>query len=272
MSVPTIKLSTGVKIPQIGLGTWKMTGLMEVDTAVSSALETGYTHFDTAQSYHNEEFIHSALRKTGAKRSNTFITTKIATVNFLPTSVLPSFERSLKRLNTDYVDLLLLHFPVPRLRHSAWKKLEKLYDEGSAKAIGVSNYTVKHLEKLLSQCNVKPAVNQVELHVFLQQPELVEYCHKHDIVVEAYSPLAHNHGMDDPMLAIIAKKHGRTPAQIMLRWCVEQGWVVIPKSSHPERIKENFEIFDFKLDAKDLAEIKKLDRNLRTCWDPTNIP
>ena len=143
--------------------------------------------------------------------------------------------------------------------------------EGKAKSIGVSNYTVRHLQHLLKTCKVKPAVNQVELHVFLQQPELVDYCNKNGIVIEAYSPLAHGHGMDDSVLMSIAAKHKKSAAQIMLRWCVQQGFVILPKSVHPERVQQNANVFDFNLDAKDLEQIKTLDRNYRTCWDPTHV-
>jgi len=270
--VPDLALNNGLKIPQVGLGLWKVTESSDVDTAVTSALASGYTHFDSAQAYHNEDLLLNALNKLGVRREEVFITTKIATNNFFPTMVISSFEKSLKKLDTDYVDLLLLHFPVPRLRHGAWKKLEKIHEAGKARSIGVSNYTVRHLKKLLNECNVKPAVNQVELHVFLQQPELVEYCKQNDIVIEAYSPLAHGHGLDDPTLSKIAKKHAKSTAQIMLRWCVEQDFVVLPKSIHKDRIAENIDIFDFKLDDEDLIELKSIDKNYRTCWDPTNIP
>jgi len=148
--------------------------------------------------------------------------------------------------------------------------MEKIHAEGKAKSIGVSNYTIKHLQQLLKDCKIKPAVNQVELHVFLQQPELVEYCNKQGVVVEAYSPLAHGQGIDNPVLAEIAKKHGKTSAQVMLRWCLEIGTIPLPKSVTPERIKQNIEIFDFKLDQEDMTKIKSLEKGLRTCWDPTH--
>jgi len=149
--------------------------------------------------------------------------------------------------------------------------MEEIYEAGHAKAIGVSNYTITHLTELLAECTVPPAVNQVELHVFLQQPELVKYCQDHNIVVEAYSPLAHGEGLDNPVLAEIAKKHTKTPAQIMIRWCLQIGTVPLPKSETPERIRQNLEVFDFELDTDDLAKIKTLESNLRTAWDPTHV-
>jgi diketogulonate reductase-like aldo/keto reductase len=172
----------------------------------------------------------------------------------------------------DYVDLLLLHFPVSLLRAKSWRALEEIQQAGKARTIGVSNYTIHHLEQLLAECHVRPAVNQVELHVFLQQPELLAYCKEQGIAVEAYSPLAHGHGLDDPALAGIANKHQKTPAQIMLRWCIEQGTIPLPKSVSPERIAENLAIFDFSLDEDDMTVLASLNRGMRTAWDPTHIP
>lgn len=269
---PKIKLSNGTTIPQIGLGTWQIKDADQCLTTVESALKYGYRHFDTAQIYDNEQYVGKALKDSGINRHELFITTKIWTLNFLSSRVIPSFDKSLDKLQTDYVDLLLLHFPVPKLRNSAWKKMEEIQGSGKAKAIGVSNYTIKHLEKLLKDCKIRPAVNQVELHVFLQQPDLLKYCKEQNIVVEAYSPLAHGYGLDNPVLAKLAKKHSKSPAQIMLRWCIEVGTVPLPKSSTPLRIEENINIFNFKLDESDMQEIRSLDANHRTCWDPTRIP
>lgn len=271
MQIPSIKLNDGNQIPQIGLGTWLIKNGNDCKKAVKAALEAGYTHIDTAQIYANEQFVGEAIKESGVDRKDLFITTKIWTDNFFWDDLIPSFDESLKKLKTDYVDLLLLHFPVTETRRPAWRKMEELKKSGRAKSIGVSNYTIKHLEELLSECSIKPAVNQVEIHVFLQQPELIKYCQQNDIVVEAYSPLVHGHGMRDKALQTIAKKHNKTVAQIMLRWCIEQGLIVLPKSSHPDRIKENFDIFDFKLDAEDKAAIAELDSNYRTCWDPTHV-
>ncbi|MBI2009332.1 aldo/keto reductase [Candidatus Saccharibacteria bacterium] len=272
MAIPSLKMNTGAKIPQVGLGLWIVLPGFVAKKAVRSALDADYRHFDTAQAYHNEQHLGAALKESGIDRGEVFITTKIRTTNLGSDDIIPSFEKSLDKLQTDYVDLLLIHFPVTETRKAAWQKLEEIHKSGRAKAIGVSNYMVSHLEELLKECTVKPAVNQVELHVFLQMTELVDYCKKKGIIVEAYSPLAHGHGMDDPVLQKIAKKHGKTTAQIMLRWCLEIGTVPLPKSTHKDRIKENIDIFDFKLDIGDMAELKKLDRGFRTCWDPTNVP
>ena len=272
MAIPGIKLNDNVSIPQIGLGTWQIKDESKCLETIKIGLEDGYRHFDTAQIYGNEQFIGRALKDSGISRGDLFITTKIWTLNFLSSRVIPSFDASLTKLQTDYVDLLLLHFPVPKLRHSAWKKMEEIQDSGRAKSIGVSNYTIKHLQRLLRDCRIKPSVNQVELHVFLQQPELLEYCKAEGIIVEAYSPLAHSYGLDNPILAKIAKKHSKSTAQIMLRWCVEVDTVPLPKSTTPERIAENIDIFDFKLDKEDMVELRGLDSNHRTCWDPTRIP
>ncbi len=272
MNSPYVVLNNGTKIPQLGLGIWKMKDERECRQAIEWALELGYRHFDTAQMYGNEAYLGAALRASSIPRKELFVTTKIWVDNFLPGRLMGSFEKSLERLQTDYVDLLLLHYPVPVLRGHAWRKLEEIYKSGRAKAIGVSNYTPRHLRQLLSSCEVKPAINQVELHVFLQQPELVKYCQDQDIVLEAYSPLAHARDMDNAVLQEIAAKHDKTPAQIMLRWCIEQGFVTIPKSVHRERLQQNIDIFDFKLDNEDHAKIKTLDQNLHTAWDPSHAP
>lgn len=256
------------KIPSVGLGLWLVRGESDCTATVKSGIKAGYTHFDSAQVYGNERYLGSALKSSGLKREQLFVTTKISVTNFL--RVKSSFDNSLERLQLEYVDLLLLHFPVTAVRGKAWKDLEDIHAEGKAKSIGVSNYTVRHLKQLLKNCKIKPAVNQVELHVFLQQPELVAFCRDNDILIEAYSPLAHGKGLDDPVLIEIARKHSKTSAQIMIRWCLDIGTVPLPKSKHPDRVKQNIDVFDFKLDASDMAKIKELDKNLRTCWDPTH--
>lgn len=266
-----VTLNNEVKIPQIALGLWKVKDEKELEGAVLEALEAGYRHFDSAQIYGNEAMLGKALKKSGAARGELFITTKLWNDNQWSGDVIPSFEESLKNLQSEYVDLFLVHFPVTETRKMAWVQMEEIYKSGKAKAIGVSNYTIKHLEGLLSWCEVKPAVNQVELHVFLQQPQLLDFCQKHGIVVEAYSPLAHGKGLDNPVLAKIAKAYGKSPAQIMIRWCVERGLVVLPKSTTPERIRENIDVFDFALTLEEMKEIEGLESDLRTCWDPTNV-
>jgi diketogulonate reductase-like aldo/keto reductase len=270
-NVPQLELSSGKKIPQVGLGLWRNILPSHVDRAVAAAIEAGYTHFDSAQIYRNEKFLASALNKAGAKREKVFITTKIWNGNQAEGRFEKSLKKSLQKLDTEYVDLLLLHFPVTETRRGAWRRMEQAYRDGKAQSIGVSNYTIRHLEELLAECEVKPMVNQVELHVFLQQPELVEFCKKHGIVIEAYSPLAHGYGLDNPVSQSVADKHGKSTAQVMLRWCVQMNTVILPKSTHAERIVENINVFDFKLDKDDMELLKKLDENKRTCWDPTHI-
>lgn len=267
-----IALNDGNVIPQVGLGLWQVKDQAQFDGAFEAAWEEGYRHFDSAQAYGNEQYLGECLKRVNAKREDFFVTTKIRTENIAIGRTSQSFEKSLERLQLDNVDLILLHFPVSIARKKAWLALEKIHGEGKAKSIGVSNYTIKHLEEMKSYAKVMPAVNQVELHVFLQQPELLEYCSKEGIVVEAYSPLAHAHDMSDPVVNEIANKHGKSYAQVMLRWCVQKGLVVLPKSVTPERIAENIDIFDFELDDSDMQKLAGLDKNLRTCWDPTHVP
>lgn len=268
-----IKLSAGIEIPQVGLGLWKVKDQAEFNTAFAAAIEAGYRHFDSAQAYGNEHMLGEAWQKSGLKRKDIFITTKIAVENFGAHHAPKSFEKSLVNLQSDYVDLLLLHFPVSVLRKKSWLALEGIHKAGKAKSIGVSNYTVKHLKELKEYAGVTPAVNQVELHVFLQQPELLAYCKEQGIAVEAYSPLAHARaGADEPLLQELATKYGKTYAQIMLRWCVQKDLIVLPKSVTPSRIQENINIFDFEISGEDMTRLAELDRDLRTCWDPTHIP
>jgi diketogulonate reductase-like aldo/keto reductase len=270
--VPDIKLNDGNVIPQIGLGLWQVKDQAEFDRAFDAAIEIGYRHFDSAQAYGNEQMLGAALKRHRLPRDKVFITTKIDVGHFGYNRAKSSFAESLEKLQTDYVDLLLLHFPVTLLRKKSWTALEEIQAAGQAKSIGVSNYTIRHLEEMKGYAKVTPAVNQVELHVFLQQPELLEYCHEHHIAVEAYSPLAHARAMDEPVIMEIAKRRGKSYAQIMLRWCLEKNLIVLPKSVTPERIRENFAILDFKLDDNDLQKLAALDRDLRTCWSPVHVP
>jgi diketogulonate reductase-like aldo/keto reductase len=249
MEIPNITLSNKVNIPQIGLGTWLIKKESECKNAVKTALDFGYRHIDTAQIYGNEQFVGQAMIESNVKREDIFVTTKIFNDKMWWEDVVPSFEESLKKLKTDYVDLLLLHFPVTELRRPAWHRMEEIYKSGKTRSIGVSNYTIKHLE----------------------QPELVKYCKKNNIIVEAYSPLTHGHNLSDKVITEIGKKYNKSVAQVMIRWCFQMDFVVLPKSSNPKHIKENLDVFDFKLDQKELKRIQKLDRNFRTCWDPTHV-
>lgn len=271
VKIPTLKLNTGAEIPQLGFGLWRNNDPKECMDSIKWAFETGFTNFDDAQAYDNEELLGKALSQSKIPREKLFITTKIKTENMGMMGTTPSFDESLKKLNMDYVDLLLLHFPVTEKRDPSWLRLEKEYKDGRAKTIGVSNYTIKHLTEM-KRFDVQPAVNQVELSVFLQQPELVDYCKKEGITVEAYMPLAEGLFFDDPTLKAIAKKHGKTVPQVMLRWGIDYGVVVLTKSVHRDRIKENIDIFDFQLDAQDMKMLKRLDKGFRINWNPTNVP
>jgi diketogulonate reductase-like aldo/keto reductase len=272
MSVPDLTLSNGNTIPQIGLGLWQVTDEEQFQTAFKAAVKAGYRHFDSAQAYHNEDMLGRAWNANKLKREDIFLTTKIFISNFKPKKLHESFEESLKNLQTDYVDLLLLHFPVTLLRKKAWLALEDIQTSGMAKNIGVSNFTIRHLEELAGYANQMPVVNQVEMHVFLQQPELVKYCKDHNIRIEAYSPLARAHIMDNETVSRIAEKYNKTYAQVLLRFLVERGLVVLPKSVTPKRIEENFNIFDFSLDKDDMKDLEKEDLDKRFCWSPVHVP
>jgi diketogulonate reductase-like aldo/keto reductase len=270
--ITNIKLNDGNFIPNFGLGLWNVTDEKIFLDVFKTAIEAGYRMFDSAQFYRNEQQLGNAIKQSKLKRTDLFITTKIAINNFGRNKTLSSFNTSLEKLDLDYVDLLLLHFPVSLLRKKSWQALEEIKEAGKAKSIGVSNYTIRHLKEMDSYAKIVPVINQVELHVFLQQPELLEYCANKGIVVEAYSPLAHGQKMDNPIVQKIANKHNKTYPQIMLRFLIELGVVVIPKSVTKNRIEDNINIFDFKLDRQDIKDLKSADQNLRTCWNPTLVP
>ena len=272
MKIPTFKLNDGNTIPVLGLGLWKIKEYSDFKSAFDAAIKNGYTLFDSAQVYGNEEFLAQAIKESKIERKDLYVTTKISVANFGHKRTMKSFEKSLKNLDTDYVDLILLHFPVTVLRKKSYLALEEIKKSGRAKSIGVSNYTIKHLEELKQYANINPAVNQVELHVFLQQPELIKYCTDNNIKIEAYSPLAHGKEMNNKVIEEIAKKYNKTYSQIMLRFLIEKDLILIPKSIHENRIKENVEIFDFKLGKDDMDKLESLNKNLRTCWDPTLVP
>lgn len=272
MPIPNIKLADGNLIPQLGMGLWKVSDEETFNQTFDISIKSGYKMFDSAQIYKNEEFLGNAIKNSKIKRSDLFITTKISVNNFGYKKTHASFKTSLEKLGLEYVDLLLLHFPVTVLRKRSWQALEEIQAAGGAKSIGVSNFTIKHLKDLAGYAKTMPVINQVELHVFLQQPELIDYCNNHKIVIEAYSPLAHGKKMDDPEIIRIAKKHKVSYAQVMLRFLIQLGLVVIPKSITVERIEQNIEVFNFKLDGSDMKALKSLDSNLRTCWNPTYVP
>lgn len=272
MTIPDIKLADGYSIPQIGLGLWQVKESSDFKNAFSAALKEGYRMFDSAQAYGNEQLLGQAIKESKINRSDLFITTKINVSNFGHKKTILSTKRSLQKLNTEYIDLMLLHFPVSVVRKKSWLALEELKKEGLIKSIGVSNYTIRHLKEMKNYASEKPVINQVELHVFLQQPELIDYCRQENIVVEAYSPLAHGYDMDNQIIKKIASKYSKSYAQIMLRFLIQLNCVVIPKSVSPARIKDNIDIFDFELTNEEMKELKSIDRSLRTCWNPTLVP
>ncbi|GAC1499715.1 MAG: aldo/keto reductase [Candidatus Saccharimonadales bacterium] len=272
MNIPTIKLANGLSIPSVGLGLWQIKDQQQFDSAFKAAIDSGYRHFDSAQAYNNEQLLGTAWQNHNLKREELFLTTKIAVQNFGFDKAQKTFKQSLENLKTDYVDLLLLHFPVTLLRTKTWAALELILANGTAKSIGVSNYTIRHLEEMKKYAKIQPVINQIELHVFLQQPDLISYCQDNNIIIEAYSPLAHAKAMDNQKVQELAKKYNKSYAQIMLRYLIQLELVVLPKSITPHRIKENINIFDFNLDDNDVQILKDQDENLRTCWSPVYVP
>lgn len=270
-----IKLNNGAEIPVLGLGVWKMREGREVENAVLRALEAGYRHIDTAKIYGNEAGVGRAISASGVPRAEIFVTTKLWNEDQGYDSAFAAIDGSLGRLGLDYVDLYLVHWPYADRskkldkREETWKAMEEIYKSGKARAIGVSNYTIEHLEEMKNYASVMPAANQVEFHPFLFQKNLLDYCKRNGIVLEAYSPLMHGQKMDDARITAVAKKHGKTNAQALIRWSLQCGCVVLPKSTHKERILENANVFDFELDEADMAVFRSLDDGLRTCWDPT---
>lgn len=266
---PTITLNSGHKIPQLGFGVWKATP-GDCYKAVRTALDIGYRHIDTARIYGNEEDVGRAIRESGIPREEIFLTTKLW--NSDQAKAAPAFEESFSKLNCGYLDLYLVHFPVTKTRAAAWKELERIHHGGKVRSIGVSNYMPRHLDELLSACEITPAVNQIELHPWLAQKELRAYCEARKIKIQAYSPLAHGQKVADAALTPIANKHKKSIAQVLLRWSIQNGNIVLVKSVSPQRIAENFSIFDFTLDESDMTALDALDSNLRTCWDPSGTP
>jgi diketogulonate reductase-like aldo/keto reductase len=251
-----IKLNNGREIPLLGLGVWQIANGNETTQAVTWALEAGYRHVDTAKLYKNEESVGEAVRKSGIPREDIFITTKLWPTDAF--DVEAAFDASMKRLDISYIDLYLIHWPVPLLGGRTWKKLEKLYDQKLARSIGVSNYSISQLEELLQGANTVPAVNQIEFNPFSYERDLVDFCDRHNILVEAYSPLTRGVRLDDETIGKLAMRHAKSPAQIMLRWAVQKGAIVIPKSANKGRIEENTHLFDFELTDDEMRRIDSL--------------
>jgi len=264
-----VELNNGVKMPIFGLGLYQTRKGKETQDAVYYALEAGYRLIDTAAMYGNEEDVGEAVRKSGLPREKIFITTKLWNPDHGYDKALSAFEESRKKLGLYYVDLYLIHWPVEVLRKESWRALETLLREGKCRAIGVSNYMIWHLEKLLSNSSMVPAVNQVEFSPYLYQKDLLDFCLNHHIQLEAYSPLTKGYKLHDPKLANIASKYSKSPAQILIRWALQKEVVVIPKSSRKERIYENADVFDFAISPEDIKVLDSFNENLRTSWDPS---
>lgn len=266
-----IPLNDGNQMPVLGLGVWQAASGKETRRAVEAALKTGYRLIDTAKIYGNERDVGAGIRESGVPRDEIFVTTKLWNDDHGYERALRAFERSRKELGLDYVDLYLIHWPDSNLRHEAWKALLKLREEGLARSIGVSNYTIRHLRELLAESPISPSVNQVEFHPFLYQRELLDFCGTQKIQLEAYSPLVRGRRLDHPVIREIARQRQRTPAQILLRWSLQRGLVAIPKSVRPERIRENAAVFDFELTPKELERLDSLDERSHVAWNPENV-
>lgn len=270
----TLTMRTRRTIPVIGLGVYKSEPGPVTKQAVLDALRVGYRHIDTAAIYNNEADVGEAIAESGLDRDDVFITTKLWNDDQGYDNTLTAFDRSLELLGLDHVDLYLMHWPVPELRLDTWRAMERLTLDGRVKDIGVSNFMVQHLNELIESSAVVPAVNQIELspYNYRSRVETIDLCRQHDIVIEAYSPLTKGRKLGDPVLHEVGEKYGKTPAQVLIRWALDKGFVVLPKSVRASRIAENFDVFDFSLDADDLARLDGLDEALATGWDPLNAP
>lgn len=258
----------GVQIPQLGYGVWQVPA-EEAEQAVAAAFQAGYRHVDTAAAYGNEEGVGRAVRGSGLPREKVFVTTKLWNGDHGRTEA--AFDESLARLGLDHLDLFLIHWPVPEQDKyvQAWKAMEKIYRDGRVRAIGVSNFTVNTLTRLMDETGITPSINQIELHPYLQQREMRAFHEANGILTEAWSPLGQGKGLlSDPALSVLSGKYGKTPAQIVLRWHLQLGNVVIPKSVTPARIKENIDVFDFILDTEDMSAIGAMNKGQRLGPDP----
>lgn len=265
------RLNNGLEMPWLGFGVFKVEDGRQVEDAVKSALEIGYRSIDTAAAYGNERGVGKAIRESGIPREDIFLTTKVVNDDQREKRILPAFEESLERLDTAYVDLYLIHWPVPGCYQETWQEMEKIYGSGRAKAIGVSNFHVSHLETILAGGQVVPAVNQIEFHPFLAQQGLLTFCQEHNIQVEAWSPLMRGEIITEPLVQRLAEKYHKTSAQIILRWDLQHEVVTIPKSTHHNRIAENAQIFDFELSPEDMDLLNALDQGKRVGPDPDNF-
>lgn len=262
-TVPSIELNDGAHIPQLGFGVYQVKPEETADT-VRTALETGYRHIDTAEMYGNEKGVGEGIRASGIDRGDVFVTSKLNNGFHEPADARKAFDQTLADLGFDYVDLFLIHWPLPTLYGgdfvSTWRTLEEFKADGRARSIGVSNFQVPHLERLAAETETVPAVNQIEVHPYFTNAEVRRYGASHGIVTEAWSPIAQGKVLDDPVVDGIAKATGKSPAQVVLRWHIQRGDVIFPKSVTPQRIKDNFDIFDFELSPDDLDALTELDK------------
>jgi 2,5-diketo-D-gluconate reductase A len=262
-AVPVIELNDGRTIPQLGFGVFQVPPSETVE-AVRRALDAGYRHIDTAEMYGNEKEVGEAIHGSGLARDEVFVTSKLNNGFHRPDDARRAFDDTMSALGMDAVDLFLIHWPLPTLYDgdfvSTWKTLEEFQRDGRARSIGVSNFQIAHLQRLAAECEVVPAVNQIELHPYFANREVKAYGEEHGIVTEAYSPIAQGAVLDDPAITAVAERLGRSAAQVVLRWHVQHGNVVFPKSTTPARIRENYQLFDFELEAGDMAAIDALDR------------
>jgi 2,5-diketo-D-gluconate reductase A len=269
-TVPTVTLNNGVEIPQLGFGVYQIPPAETAD-AVATALELGYRHIDTAEMYGNEKGVGQAVARSGIERDEIFVTSKLNNGFHRRDDALRAFDRTLADLGFDHLDLFLVHWPLPGIDVDyveTWKAMEEIYAGGRCRAIGVSNFTQHHLRRLFGETEIRPAVNQIEVHPYLAQDDLRAFDAEHQIVTEAWSPIAQGKVLADPVITAIADRLGRTPAQVVLRWHLQRGDVVFPKSSSRERMAENFALFDFELGTEDMAALTGLDRGERTGPDP----
>ena len=267
------KLNNGVEIPALGLGVFRMDNEKEAYNSIRKAIDLGYRHIDTAMVYENEEPVGRAIRESGVNREELFVTTKLWNEDIRNNNAQKAFETSLRKLGLDYVDLYLVHFPIKGKYASVWGDMEKIYQSGKARAVGVSNHLSHHLQDIINLKSLMPAVNQVELHPYLSQEPLVEFCTQYNINVESYSPLGSNLNnlLQEKLLHEIGQNYTKTAAQVVLRWNIQRGLIVIPKSSNPSRQAENLNVFDFELSDEDMQKVNELNKDMRVGSHPDEI-